>query len=83
MQKLLPTIFVGNRELFAGVATAGAEYAAAVGRGHASAEAMLVHTLATGGLKCSLHDISFLYFSRKDCKGSNSKRNCKIIFRCE
>ena len=48
--------------------TAGAENAAAVGRSHASAETVLVHTLAAGRLKCSFHDILFLYFRVRTAK---------------
>jgi hypothetical protein len=78
----LPAVFVGDGELFAGVAATGAKDATAVGAGHSCAEAVFVHTLAAGRLECSFHDISILYFSRKDCKGSNSAGKNKIIFRC-
>ena len=61
----LPAVFVRYGELFAGVTTAGVQDAAAVGGSHAGAKAVLIHTLAAGGLKCSFHAISFLYFSRK------------------
>ena len=63
-KSVLPAVFVRYGELFAGVTTAGVQDAAAVGGSHAGAEAVLIHTLATGRLKCSFHDISFLYFSR-------------------
>ena len=79
----LPAVFVGHGEFLAGVATAGAKYAAAVGRGHSCAEAVLVDTLAAGRLERSFHDISFLYFRDKDCKGSKSCVNRKIIFQYE
>ena len=78
----LPAVFVGDGEFFTGVTATGAKDATAVGAGHPSAETMLVHTLAAGRLECSFHDISILYFSRKDCKGSNSAGKNKIIFRC-
>jgi hypothetical protein len=58
----LPAVFVGYAEFLAGVTTAGTKDAAAVGGSHAGTETVLVHTLAAGRLKCSLHDISFLYF---------------------
>ena len=76
----LPAVFVGDGELFTGVAATGAKDATAVGAGHSCAEAVFVHTLAAGRLECSFHDISILYFSRKDCKGSNSGGKNKIIF---
>ena len=71
--------YVGDGELFAGVAATGAKDAAAVGAGHSCAEAVFVHTLAAGRLECSFHDMSILYFSRKDCKGSNSGGICQIF----
>ena len=58
----LPAVLVGDGELLAAVTTAGGEHAAAVGGGHAGAEAVLVHALAVGGLKCSFHRIYLLYF---------------------
>ena len=80
VQKLLPTIFAGHRELFAGVTTAGVQHAAAVGRGHASAETVLVHTLATGGLKCSLHDIYFYIFRVRTAKVVILNETAKLFF---
>ncbi len=77
----LPAVFVGDGEFFAGVAATGAKDATAVGAGHSCAEAVFVHTLAAGRLECSFHDISILYFSRKDCKGSNSRLKCQIFLR--
>ena len=56
----LPAVLVGDGELLAAVTTAGGEHAAAVGGSHAGAEAVLVHALAVGGLKCSFHRI-FLF----------------------
>ena len=76
----LPAIFVGDGEFLTGVTATGAKDATAVGAGHSCAEAVFVHTLAAGRLECSFHDISILYFSRKDCKGSNSGGKNKIIF---
>ena len=61
---VLPAVFVRYGELLTCVAATGAQYAAAVGGGHTGAEAVLVHTLATGRLKCSLHNILFFIFSR-------------------
>ena len=61
----LPAVLVGDAELLAGVATAGAENAAAVSAGHTGAETVLVHALALGGLKCPFHNISFLFISHK------------------
>ncbi len=58
----LPAVLVGDGEFLAAVTTAGGEHAAAVGGGHAGAEAVLVHALAVGGLKCSFHRIYLLYF---------------------
>ena len=58
----LPAVLVGDGELLAAVTTAGGEHAAAVGGSHAGAEAVLVHALAVGGLKCSFHRIYLLYF---------------------
>ena len=58
----LPAVLVGDGELLAAVTTTGGEHAAAVGGGHAGAEAVLVHALAVGGLKCSFHRIYLLYF---------------------
>ncbi len=58
----LPAVFVGDGELFAGVAATGAKDATAVGAGHSCAEAVFVHTLAAGRLECSFHDISILLF---------------------
>ena len=51
----LPAVLVGDGEFLAAVTTAGGEHAAAVGGGHAGAEAVLVHALAIGGLECSFH----------------------------
>ena len=68
----LPAILVGDGEFLAGVTTAGAQDATAVGRSHAGAEAVFVHTLAAGRLKRSFHSILFLYFSRKGCKDSEN-----------
>ena len=42
----LPAVLVGDAEFLAGVATAGAQYAAAVCRSHAGAETVLVNALA-------------------------------------
>ena len=64
----LPAVLVGDGEFLAGVATAGAEYAAAVCRSHAGAEAVLVNTLALRGLERSFHDISFLLFAKGTAK---------------
>ena len=58
----LPAVLVGDGELLAAVTTTGGGHAAAVGGGHAGAEAVLVHALAVGGLKCSFHRIYLLYF---------------------
>ena len=58
----LPAVFVGDGEFLTCMAATGAKDAAAVGGSHAGAEAVLVHALATGRLKCSFHDICFLYF---------------------
>jgi hypothetical protein len=58
----LPAVFVGDGELFTGVAATGAKDATAVGAGHSCAEAVFVHTLAAGRLECSFHDISILLF---------------------
>ena len=58
----LPAVLVGDGEFLAAVTTTGGEHAAAVGGGHAGAEAVLVHALAVGGLKCSFHRIYLLYF---------------------
>ena len=77
----LPAVFVRYGELLTGVAATGAQYAAAVCGGHAGAEAVLVHALATGRLKCSLHNILVFYISRIwDCKGSNSYGKFKKLF---
>ena len=62
---ILPTVFVRDGEFLAGVTTTCAQYAAAIGGSHACAEAVLVHALALGGLECSFHISSFLYFSHK------------------
>jgi hypothetical protein len=64
----LPAVLVGDGEFLAGVATAGAEDAAAVCRSHAGAEAVLVNTLALRGLERSFHDISFLLFAKGTAK---------------
>ena len=61
----LPAVFIGDREFLAAMTTAGRKYAAAIGRSHSCAEAVLVDTLATGRLERSFHCISFLYFSLK------------------
>ena len=58
----LPAVFVRYGEFLAGVTTACAKDAAAVGGSHAGAEAVLVHALAAGRLECSFHDISVLLF---------------------
>ena len=60
VRKELPAVFAGYGKFLAGVTTAGAQNAAAIGGSHAGAEAVLVHTLAAGRLKCSFHDISIL-----------------------
>ena len=57
----LPAVFVGHGELLTGVTATGAKNAAAVGGSHAGTETVLVHTLAAGRLKCSLHNILFFY----------------------
>ena len=56
----LPALFVRDGELLAAVTATGGEHAAAVRGSHAGAEAVLVHALAVGGLKCSFHRI-FLF----------------------
>ena len=56
----LPAVLVGDGKFLAAVTTTGGEHAAAVGGSHAGAEAVLVHALAVGGLKCSFHRI-FLF----------------------
>lgn len=57
----LPAVLVGDGELLAAVTTTGGEHAAAVGGSHAGAEAVLVHALASGRLKCSFHIALFLF----------------------
>ena len=48
-------VLVRNGELLAALGTARSQHAAAVLRGHALAETMLVHAAAIVGLKCSFH----------------------------
>jgi hypothetical protein len=43
--------------------TTGGKDPAAVGRAHTLAEAVLVDTLAIGGLECSFHYLFILYFT--------------------
>lgn len=47
--------FVGHGELFAAFGAAGCQDAAAIGRLHTLAEAVLVVALAVVGLECSFH----------------------------
>ena len=52
---LLAMAFVADGQLLATLGAAAGQHAAAVLRGHALAEAMLVHAAAIVGLKCSFH----------------------------
>ena len=63
------------------MAATGAQDAAAVGGGHTGAEAVLVHTLATGRLKCSLHNILvFIFRVFGTAKVIIPTENTKFIF---
>ena len=59
----LPAVFGRNGQFLAAVTTARSQDAATVGRRHSLAEAVLVDTLAVGGLECSFHYFLFLYFT--------------------
>ena len=54
-RRLLSVVLVRDGQLLATLGTARSQHAAAVLRGHALAEAMLVHAAAIVGLKCSFH----------------------------
>ena len=56
-------MLVADGQLLAAFGAAAGQHAAAVLRGHALAEAMLVHAAAVVGLKCSFHRFFILCLS--------------------
>lgn len=59
--RLLAVMLVRNGELLATLGAAGGQNATAILRGHSLTEAVLVHTTAVVGLKCSFHLLYFLF----------------------